>query len=63
VHGADAEAVVAKRLEWQRAERGPLLGKHGGDLPLCRTVDAGVGPMGFPSRRLSRTITRTVPPS
>jgi hypothetical protein len=31
-------AVVAKRLERQRAERGPLLGKHGRDLALRGAV-------------------------
>ena len=49
VHGADAEAVVAKRLERQRAERRLLLSKHGGDLPLRGAVDARVGSVRFPA--------------
>jgi hypothetical protein len=59
MHGAQAVAVVAKGLERQRLERRLLLGKHRGDLPLRRAVDARVGPMGLPSieiglRRLER---------
>ena len=49
MHGADAEAVIAKRLERQRAERGLLLGKHRGDLAFRRAVDARVGPVRFPA--------------
>ena len=49
MHRALAEAVVAKRLERQRAERGLLLGKHRGDLALRRAVDARVGPVRFPA--------------
>ena len=30
VHGADAETVIAKRLEWKWTEGGSLLSKHGG---------------------------------
>ena len=57
--GAVAEAVVAKRLERQRAERRPFLGKHRGDLALRGAVDARVGPVRFPAieirlRRLER---------
>ena len=57
--GALAEAVVAKRLERQRPQRGPLLGKHRGDLALRRAVDARVGPVRLPAieiglRRLER---------
>src|SRR5262245_23875656 len=39
VDGTDAEAVVPKRLEWQRAEGGLLLSKHRGDLALRGPVD------------------------
>ena len=49
MHGAFAEAVIAKRFERERAERGPFLGKHHGDLPLRRAVDARVGPARFPA--------------
>ena len=49
VHGADAEAVVPKRLERERAERRLLLGKHRGDLAFRRAVDARVGPVRFPA--------------
>jgi hypothetical protein len=48
VHGAFAVPVVAKRLDRERTERGRLLGKHYGDLPLCRAVDARVGPARLP---------------
>ena len=46
---ARAEAVIAKRLERQRPERRPLLGKHRGDLALGRAVDARVGPAILPA--------------
>ena len=49
VHRADAEAVVPKRLEREGAERGLLLGKHRGDLPFRRAVDAGVRPVRLPA--------------
>ena len=49
MHGPHAEAVIAKRLERERAERGLLLGKHRGDLALRRAVDARVGPVRFPA--------------
>ena len=59
MHRAVAEAVVAKRLERQRPERRPFLGKHHGDLALRGAVDARVGPVLFPAieiglRRLDR---------
>jgi hypothetical protein len=44
-----AEAVIAKRLERQRPEGRPLLGKHSGDLALGRGVDARVGPPVLPA--------------
>src|SRR3989454_163583 len=47
--GAGAELVVAKRLDGQWPERGPLLGEHRGDLTLGRAVDAGVGPASIPA--------------
>jgi hypothetical protein len=49
MHRADAEAVIAKRLERQRAERRLLLGKHRGDLAFRRAVDAGISPVRFPA--------------
>ena len=49
MHGAHAEAVVAKRLDGQRLQRGLLLGKHGGDLTLGRAVDPRVGPVRLPA--------------
>ena len=49
VHGPDAVAVVAKRLERERPQRRAFLGKHRRDLPFGRAVDPGVGPAGFPA--------------
>ena len=49
VHRAFAVAVIAKRFERERPERRLLLGKHHGDLPLRRAVDARVGPARFPA--------------
>src|SRR6185312_8207308 len=49
MHGAHPVAVITKRLDWQRLERRPLLGKHDGDLPLRRAVDARIGPVGLPA--------------
>jgi hypothetical protein len=46
--GAHPDAVVAKRLERQRPQRGPLLGKHRRHLALGRAVDPGVRPVGLP---------------
>ena len=59
VHRARAKAVVAKRLDRQRAEGGPLIGKHRSDLALRRPMNARVGPARFPVieiglRRLER---------
>ena len=47
--GPHAELVVAKRLDGQRLERGPLLGEHRGDLTRGGAVDAGVRPAGVPA--------------
>ena len=44
-----AVPVIAKRFERERPERGLLLGKHRGDLPLRRAVDARVGPARLPA--------------
>ncbi len=49
VDAADPEAVIAKRFERQRAERGLLLGKHRDDLAFRRAVDTRVGPVRFPA--------------
>ena len=49
VHRPFAVAVIAKRFERQRPERGLLLGKHHGDLALRRAVDPGIGPARFPA--------------
>ena len=49
MQGAPAELVVAKRLDGQRPEAGPLLGKHDGDLALGGAVDARVGPARVPA--------------
>ena len=49
MHRAHPEAVIAKGLDRQRLERGPLLGKHGSDLALGRAVDAGVRPVRLPA--------------
>src|SRR5688500_20307109 len=46
---ARAEAVIAKGLEWQRPERGPLFGKHRRHLALGRAVDPRVGPAILPA--------------
>ena len=56
MHGAVAVLVVAERLERQRAEGRPLLGEHGGDLPLGRAVDAGVGPALFPAVQIRLAV-------
>jgi hypothetical protein len=63
MHRPHTEAVIAKRLEGQRAERGLLFGKHHGDLAFRRAVDARVGPVRFPAieirlRRVERFETR-----
>ena len=57
--GARAVPVIAKRRDGQRLQHGLLLGKHHGDLPLRRAVDARVGPVRRPPieiglRRLQR---------
>src|SRR4030095_6396909 len=49
VHRAFAVAVIPKWFEWERTERGLLLGKHHSDLPLRRAVDARVRPARFPA--------------
>ena len=49
VHRAFAVAVIAKRFERERPERGLLLGKHRRDLPLRRAVDARIGPARLPA--------------
>ena len=49
VHRAFTVAVIAKRFERERAERGLLLGKHHRDLALGRAVDARVGPAHLPA--------------
>lgn len=46
---ADAEAVVAKRLDRQRLQGWALLGKHRGDLAFRRAVDARIGPLRVPA--------------
>jgi hypothetical protein len=53
VHGASAVLVVAEGLERKGEEVRPLLGKHGGDLPLGGAVDPGVGPLLLPSVEVS----------
>jgi hypothetical protein len=42
-------AVIAKRFDRQRLQRGSFLGKHGGDLTLRRAVDPCVGPVRVPA--------------
>jgi hypothetical protein len=49
MHRPDAEAVIAKWLERQRAERRLLLDKDRSDLALRRAVDARIGPVRFPA--------------
>src|SRR6516165_2199205 len=49
MHGADPEAVIAKRLEREGAEHGALLSKHHGDLTLRCAMDTRVGPVRFPA--------------
>jgi len=44
-----AVAVIAKRFEWERAERRLLLRKHRGYLPLRGAVDARVSPARLPA--------------
>jgi len=52
MYGPDAEAVIGKRLERQRAERGLLLGKHRGHLAFRRALDPRVGPVHFPAMEI-----------
>ena len=57
--GALAKLVIAKRLDGQRPERRPFLGKHHRDLALRGAMDARVGPVRVPAieiglRRLDR---------
>jgi len=47
--GPRAEAVVAKRLDGERPEGGPLFGKHHADLSFRRPVNARVRPARFPA--------------
>ncbi len=59
MHRADPEAVIAKRFERERAERGLLLRKHRGDLAFRGAVDPRVSPVHVPAievrlRRLDR---------
>lgn len=49
MHRAVAKPVIAKRLERQRPERRPFLGKHHGDLAFGRAVNARVGPVRVPA--------------
>jgi len=49
VDGPLSVAVVPKRFEGQRAQRGLLFGKHDRDLPLRGAVDARVGPARLPA--------------
>ena len=49
MHRADTEAVIAKRFERERAERGLLLSEHRGDLAFRGAVDPRVGPVHFPA--------------
>jgi hypothetical protein len=44
MNGADTVLVMAEGLERQREQMRPLLGEHGGDLPLDGAVDARVVP-------------------
>jgi len=46
---AASKLAIAKRLQRQRPQGGPLLGKHRGDLALGGAVDTGVGPAGVPA--------------
>ena len=59
VHGAFAVPVIAKRFERERPERGLLLGKHHGDLPLRRAVDARVGPARLPAIQVRLRLVET----
>jgi hypothetical protein len=49
MHSAVTEAVIAEGLEGQGLKRRPLLGKHGGDLPLGGAMNPGVGPVRVPA--------------
>jgi hypothetical protein len=52
VDRAHAEAVVAERLERQRPECRPILGKHRRDLALGRAVNPCIGPARVPAIEL-----------
>ncbi len=60
MHGAHAEAVIAKRLDRQRLQRGLLLGKHRGDLAFGRAVDARVRPVRFPAIEIGLRLRRAL---
>ena len=60
VHRAFAVAVIPKRFERERTERGLLLGKHHGDLPLRRAVDARVRPARFPAIQIRLRLVETL---
>jgi hypothetical protein len=48
-----AVPVIAKRFEWERAERRLLLGKHRRDLSLRGAVDPRVGNESHPLRQIN----------
>jgi len=60
VHRALAVPVIAKWLERQRAEGGLLLGKHHGDLPFRRAVNASIRPALFPVIEISLRFIQTL---
>ena len=60
VHRAFAVAVIPKRFERERTERRLLLGKHHGDLPLRRAVDACVRPARFPAIQVRLRLVETL---
>jgi len=60
VHRAFAVPVIAKRFERERPERGLLLRKHHGDLPLRRPVDARVGPARLPAIQVRLRLVETL---
>src|SRR5258708_6993304 len=56
---AFAVLVIAERLQWQRLQSRPLLGKHDRDLPLSGAVNTSVGPTLFPIVQVVLSLLQT----
>src|SRR5579872_3334132 len=56
VHGSLAVLVIAKRFDRQRKQCRTLFGKHGSNLSLRGSMNAGVGPVRFPAIQVSLRV-------